>query len=346
MDPAASTFSSAHLLLSQLAVEHGASNAALEVLGRDILYIPKKNPTALKYFCAPTLTPREYITLETGLTRPFSAREIQDYFLNAATVFIGLHKWAKAAELLESVISYPTKSDTTSLQMKDAFRKWILVTVLLNGKASQLPHLMSDKIAKTLLANAEEHYAVAECFDSDDGTKLMSAVRKQEAFWREHADMGLLQYVLEAHQEHMVRALAKVYKTVSLDQIGAILFGNDNGSSHAGAVEELLQSLASKNILNGNVVSTPDGGRFLQFEPEETEIADGPIVQKRIQQTLARVESIKGHIQDADRHLTQEKEYLHFKNRQKRANHGMPSGGLSAMETGLMMAAFDEDLMT
>lgn len=75
------------------------------------------------------------ITASSGLSAKLTYADHLQYHLFGAMIYIGLKKWERALEFLDFVISTPTANATSAI-MVDAYKKWILVNILLYGRVS------------------------------------------------------------------------------------------------------------------------------------------------------------------------------------------------------------------
>lgn len=93
-------------------------------------------------------------------------------------IYIGLRDWERALLFLEIVIASPTINTTSVIQV-EAYKKWVLVSLLLKGRVSLLypqksntlrPIYLSPPqpipVPKTTAAQASKHYtALARAYD-------------------------------------------------------------------------------------------------------------------------------------------------------------------------------------
>jgi hypothetical protein len=56
------------------------------------------------------------------------------YHLYGAMIYIGLWEWARALEFLEIVIASPVSSTNVSMIQVEAYKQWVLVSLLVHGK--------------------------------------------------------------------------------------------------------------------------------------------------------------------------------------------------------------------
>ena len=76
-----------------------------------------------------------FITLDSGLSAKLDYRNHLTYFLYGAMIFMGLKKWKRAILFLEVVIMSPVASNISKIQV-DAYKKWVLVSLLHKGHVS------------------------------------------------------------------------------------------------------------------------------------------------------------------------------------------------------------------
>lgn len=71
--------------------------------------------------------------MSSGLTGMYDATDILRYYLLGAMAYIGLRDWIRASFYLEFVLSMPTNNTATGI-MLEAYKKWVLVGLLIDGK--------------------------------------------------------------------------------------------------------------------------------------------------------------------------------------------------------------------
>lgn len=76
-----------------------------------------------------------YITPESGLSAKLEYRDHLIYFLYGAMILMALKKWKRALVYLEIVIMSPVAVSISKIQV-DAYKKWVLVSLLYKGHVS------------------------------------------------------------------------------------------------------------------------------------------------------------------------------------------------------------------
>jgi hypothetical protein len=76
---------------------------------------------------------------------------VHEYYLLGALCYIALGKWEEAMLFLELVLMSPNASQANGF-MLEAYRKWVLVGCIINGRVSQVENLL-----KLLLITYNSH---------------------------------------------------------------------------------------------------------------------------------------------------------------------------------------------
>lgn len=143
LDPSGATFTSNHLLLTELCLHSKAYSHALPVLDKYICHFPPGPEQAyLKYdrplLCARHESSAAFITGASGLSAKLAYRDYLQYFLYGGMIYMAAKEWDKALHFFNIVISSPVVN-SVSLVMVEAYKKWILVSLLRNGEVSLGP---------------------------------------------------------------------------------------------------------------------------------------------------------------------------------------------------------------
>lgn len=139
LDPSSSTLTTLHLSFVFLCLRLRLYRDALAILDLNIYNVPpppERRPTG--GFSILSDSSASYLTPGTGLTSDITLRQYLEYFLNAAIVHIALRRWSKALRFLEIVLVTPS-TGTASMIQAEAYKKYILIGLLVKGRVSQSP---------------------------------------------------------------------------------------------------------------------------------------------------------------------------------------------------------------
>lgn len=140
LDPSSSTFTSLHTTFVRLCLQSRSYLNALDILDKPIYHFPTASD---KQFikrsqllpCQQYESSMSFITTASGLPGKINHRSYLEYFLYGAMVYMGLRKWDAAIHFLEVVISAPT-TNSVSIIMVEAYKKWVLLGLLETGKVN------------------------------------------------------------------------------------------------------------------------------------------------------------------------------------------------------------------
>jgi len=139
LDASTGTFTSVHLSFIRLCMETRSYAAAEPILDNYIHSIPQKIANVvrdgLEYSvpCADVASSGEYIHQNSGHSDKVSLTDIEEYYVLGAQVYLGLRQFKKAKQFLEHVLVIPTTKTANGL-MLEAYKKWVLVSCLVEGK--------------------------------------------------------------------------------------------------------------------------------------------------------------------------------------------------------------------
>jgi COP9 signalosome complex subunit 3 len=144
LDPTTGTFTSSHLAFVQLCLETRSYAAATPILDNYIHSLPTKIPNVvregLEYSvpCADVASSGEYIHQTSGHSDKISVADVQEYYVLGAMAYLGVRQFKKAQHFLEHVLIVPASGVANGL-MLEAYKKWVLVSCLMEGKV-HFPH--------------------------------------------------------------------------------------------------------------------------------------------------------------------------------------------------------------
>lgn len=153
MDTSSSTITSNHVNLVRLCVETDSTASAIPVLDKDIHTYTSNPPTSSDSqppLCTPNLPSNLFIQRYHGVTSAITLELVHDYYIHGAICYMDMDNWSRAAFLLETVLSTPSR-DVANYAMLEAYKKWVLVKLLHEGKVGiqKLPTSMSADEATT-----------------------------------------------------------------------------------------------------------------------------------------------------------------------------------------------------
>ncbi|CAD6448839.1 cd38d9f6-c3d7-435e-adbc-142e9d4496d3 [Sclerotinia trifoliorum] len=317
IDPSGSVLTSNHLFLVRLALQTRCFTAITELLDKPVLYIPAKEPVSYtKFLCEADLPAQSYVTIKSGFTSKLKPLDVLEYFYYAGSVYIGLHKWDAALEMLEDAITYPVNEGGVSLVMVEAYKKWLLVGILQYGRVLQLPQTTSAPAAKAYHIIAKPYEALASIFETGSAARLKSEAEFGRQLWTDDA----------ADIMSLTTSAETGVKLTSIKQI-----------------EDLIQSMIADGTLPATMIRDQSGHAVLAFSPTGPVLSETQ-VQIDLVASTRRIQSLAKQIKVTDRVLTHDKRYLDSAQRAK--SKAKKVGGVTVDPMDWNTVIEDEDIMT
>ncbi|MCJ1285695.1 hypothetical protein MMC26_005036 [Xylographa opegraphella] len=347
LDPSAACFTSNHLLLAKLCLQAKAFQAALPLLDRDVFHMPS-SPDKVSYFplpCGDHETSSTFITTSSGLSDKLAYRDYLLYFLYGGMIYLGLKDWTRALLFLEIVIMAPT-SNVASMVQVEAYKKWVLVGLLLKGTPIAMPKTTNSYAARIFRAIAKPYDTLADAFKEGNGEKLYAEVHAAQQTWNKDCNMGLVLQVLNAFRRFLILKLEKTYAALPTSLVAQ---QTSPQPSNIAETESYLTSLIASGQLNATLVPStiPSETATLRFAVTSH---DGPLARselqnfKDLQMQTEKFIYLTRHIKDTERRLELSKDYLGW----ARKNPNPKDTGLGTTKVGTIGNdgyGVDEDML-
>ncbi|OJD17945.1 hypothetical protein AJ78_01976 [Emergomyces pasteurianus Ep9510] len=345
LDPSSSTFTSSHTTFVRLCLQSRSYLCALDILDKPICHFPT---TSDKLFIKRSqLLPNQqhessmsFITSASGLSGKINHRSYLEYFLYGAMVYVGLKRWDNALHFLEVVISAPT-TNSVSMIMVEAYKKWVLLCLLEKGKPLPMPKTVTPFTAKSYRSLAKPYDALADIFKSGDLSRLQAEITAGEPVWLNDNNMGLVSQVLIAYQRFSIVKLETTFAALSIPDIASYL-GPDTQIS-----DVLVADLITTGQLRACLMHASDSSKptVLRFTSSTSSL--GHQTESKFNVDLAtqkeRLESLLRHLSGTDLKLELGREYIESLRKSSRRSdvHGKDGRSMAGISNGDV----DEDVM-
>ncbi|KAI9686353.1 MAG: hypothetical protein M1822_003698 [Bathelium mastoideum] len=372
MDPSCATLTSTHLLYIRLCTDARALEEALPILDKPILSFPGTPMKTLEEqpLCAEHLVSNGYITEKSGLSTEVTQDSVYEYYILGAMIYIALRQWRKALTFLEHILVSPTQNVATG-QMLEAYRKWVLVALLVEEKVCDrkdmifhllkkllkpmnpvtdlsqpagLPRGINGEALRRIRSTSKAYDAISEIYKSGNLFRLRAEAEAGQGLWQDDGNTGLIHQVILHFVEVQVINLSKTYVALPLEHIAHHLGETPQ------AAEKYLNSLVASGQLNATIepsnASSNNTSPILRFHHGQS---SGPLARSEEQlhaDLLAqkqRILELADHLKDADTRLSLSKEYVDFAKAKKDKKEQAGDGG--AMDLDWSGAGEDEDMM-
>ncbi|TAQ90685.1 hypothetical protein B7494_g1014 [Chlorociboria aeruginascens] len=320
LDPSGTMLTSTRSTLVRLALDLEQYDLVSEITKKPILYFPGSyNQPKPKYICDLSLPPHAYLTTNSGFTSKLKYQEILEYFYICGLVNIGARDWEAALECLENAVAFPTKDSNLSRIMVEAYKKWILLSIITTGKLRPLPRTIGVVIAKQYHILARPYEAVAVIFETASASRLKAEVDYGTKVWSDDCNSGLMICVLASYQKFQIRNLANIYSKVSVQEVNSLTQSAETGARlpTAKAAELLIQSIIEDGSLRASLSHPPKSQQSLTFLSGAEPISEVQM-EKELASTTDRIRALAQEIKQADRMLSHNKDYLSWAHKMKK----------------------------
>ena len=297
-----------------------------------------------QYLCDSRLPPPLYISKSTGLTYQVKASAVLEYDLTCGMMYCARRDWNKARDAFERNVTYPTKDGGCSKIMVDAFKKWMLVSLLADGKFCSSPPRTIASTTKILGLLGRPYVSLATAFTTDDVDQLRSEAQQNAQVWMEDGNMGLVEEVMASYQKWRVLSLQDIYTKISIAEIRQMTKSAETGSSLSKDedVEALIQNMIIAGMLHGVIEKNDDGTKFLHFLPPIAHLTEADIA-REIKSVVAASKDLRHISASTDQRLGSSKEFIKWLVKESRRDKSSLS---EAQDPTLGLEQLDEeDLM-
>jgi COP9 signalosome complex subunit 3 len=347
LDPTSSTLTPAHYSFIRLCLGARAFAEGADILNNPITSLPfdtDKSTLArsYKYICSEQQSSAIYLTYQNGLNVKWTYRQYLEYFLMGAMIHMGLRQFAKAKFYLEVVLCTPTSNPTaTSLVQVEAYKKWVLVNLLLKGHSSPTPRGISNGTLKTIRALSKAYDCLVEAFKSNNLSHFRAELDFGQKLWQDDNNWGLVVELYHAFRKFQVQRLGNTFAALPITEVAARTCPEPIGLDET---TNYITRLIATGDLNAVLSTSPSSGqptlRFLGSATSSTK------TEEQIAQSLsyqrAELQNLLRAISNNDHRLEISKEYIDML---KRLKKGKEAGVQGVEVRQLAVEDADEDMM-
>ncbi|KAI8875314.1 hypothetical protein K501DRAFT_299412 [Backusella circina FSU 941] len=199
-----------------------------------------------------------------------------EYHYYSAIAYIGNKNFDRALDFLSLVISAPAKKSVSAIQI-EAYKKFVLVSLIKNAKLSPLPKYTVNGVEKVCKAQATPYLELARAFDDTNIQMYEEAVNKSMELWRSDKHMGLVKQCYQSIRRKRIKELAKVYITVSLENIVPKM-----GQITLEELERTLVEMIYQKEISASLSVTDQGIKMVHFDDSDDVLQPALNLEQRI----------------------------------------------------------------
>ncbi|KAF6202310.1 hypothetical protein GE061_004708 [Apolygus lucorum] len=191
----------------------------------------------------------------------FDSKYFLMYYYYGGMIYTALKNYDRALYMFEVVISTPAMA--VSHIMLEAYKKYLLVSLILHGKVIPMPKYTSQVVGRFIKPLSLAYHELASVYATNNTEDLRAAVNKyQETFVRD-GTMGLTKQVVASLDKKNIQRLTKTFLTLSLTDVASRV----QLSSPAQAERYILNMIEEGEIFA--TINQKDGMVVFHDDPEK-----------------------------------------------------------------------------
>lgn len=144
-------------------------------------------------------------------------RDLFLYCYYGGMINIGLKRYRKAWECLHNVITAPMT--TLNAIAVEAYKKYILVSIILSGQVPLFPKYTSSTAQRNLKSHTQPYVDLANCYATGTFSELEGCIQTNLEKFQSDSNLGLVKQVLSSLYKRNIQRLTQTYLTLSLQDI-------------------------------------------------------------------------------------------------------------------------------
>ncbi|KAK9470454.1 uncharacterized protein V1510DRAFT_278229 [Dipodascopsis tothii] len=204
------------------------------------------------------------------------------YHYYGAQILAGLRRYGDAEAFLAITISAPISPP--SLSQVEAYKKHVLLNLIVRGKIAPASRLINETTLHTLKTIGRPYEHFARAFESGDVNALQTTAEQLRAIFAADANEGLVQQVLMAFRKRQLARLPNTYVSVPLAYAERV----DSDFMASGVTTEgLLQQMIDAGELQAQLVyRSPEAQPVILFR-------DTKLTKRHVGALSAKIDAVR-----------------------------------------------------
>jgi len=188
-------------------------------------------------------------------------KDVLLYYYYGGLVYTGLKKYKKALDFFKVVISTP--AIILSMIMVEAYKKYILISLLVHGKVPSLPKYTSSIVQRHHKTAFPQYHEFASAFQSHNTDELHHSAEANAELFQKDKNFGLVKQCIQSLYRRNIQRHTQTYVTFSLQDIATSV----KLASVKEAEKQLLRMIEGGELFA--TVNQKDGMVSFQEDPEQ-----------------------------------------------------------------------------
>uniref|UniRef100_A0A673XUF1 COP9 signalosome subunit 3 n=1 Tax=Salmo trutta TaxID=8032 RepID=A0A673XUF1_SALTR len=138
----------------------------------------------------------------------YDAKHFLCYYYYGGMIYTGLKNFERALYFYEQAITTPAMA--VSHIMLEAYKKYILVSLILHGKVQQLPKYTSQIVGRFIKPLSNAYHELAQVYATNNPAELRSQVNKHSETFTRDNNTGLVKQCLSSLYKKNIQRLTKI----------------------------------------------------------------------------------------------------------------------------------------
>lgn len=144
----------------------------------------------------------------------YDARDFLCYYYYGGMIYTALKQYDRALYFFEIAITTPSMA--VSHVMLEAYKKYILVALILQGKFPTLPKYTSQVVGRYIKPLCQAYHDLATSYATNNPEELNKSIEKHQDTFNRENNMGLVKQCLTSLYKKNIQRLTKTFLTLSL----------------------------------------------------------------------------------------------------------------------------------
>ncbi|ETI24994.1 hypothetical protein G647_04364 [Cladophialophora carrionii CBS 160.54] len=344
LDSTSSTLTSTHRTFVRLCLLSQAYAEAAQVLDKPIYHIPSIQPDTRtnRYLCSDSDRSYLFLSPATGLSQQITSRTYLEYYLLGGMCYMALRRYQDATLFLEVVLTAPAVQNVASAIMVEAYKKWLLVGLLIRGATPTIPKNVGQNAIKHIRALARPYECVAEAFKIGNIERLRAEIEAGNLIWQDDNNYGLMVEVYQAFRKFAVLKLGRTFAALSIAEVAR---RTSPDASNLGETKAYLGALIASGALNAVITDGSNGGQTLRFLSSSTSAKSEAQVESALVAQAQDLQTLLQHVQDTEHRLEVSREYVDYLRKLKKLKEEDKKSSGTGAGRSAAMEDVDEDMM-
>ncbi|XP_054286269.1 COP9 signalosome complex subunit 3-like [Macrosteles quadrilineatus] len=229
----------------------------------------------------------------------FNSKHFLAYYYYGGMIYTALKKYEQALYCLEVVITTPAYA--VSHVMLEAYKKYILISLILYGKIQNVPKYMTVTVTRFIKPLSQAYHDLANACTTNNAIEAQAILTKYHDTFNRDTNIGLTKQVVASLYKKNIQRLTKTFLTLSLTDVASRV----HLPSPADAEKHILNMIEDGEIFAA--INQKDGMVSFHDDPEKY---NTPAMLKRLEDEMSTCMDFNRHIQLMEEELVVNPQYV------------------------------------